>query len=610
MYKLSLTTATSPRNSSTDFDIPAEISQEVEEQDALEQDQEAEEEQEEEHEQEEFFGDTYTENEIPFQVTVNSALGDECSTLADEGAEFEFLWAQLELQQRMQQQQQQQQMMMMTPMQTPHQLFHMPMPMQFQPMAFPQQQQQPLVRQVSQEYNNNNNAAIEEPYKAAEASESEDPVDVDELQDQFEVAEREADRERRLQAELETWSVHDQLLRESQEESQMESYLVPDHFHHYNNSQQAQQQQEIISIMTPDTNVMNEFSERTPHTPTLYDRGEMPFPPSPGDAYRYDYEHYEGDNNTVPTELVPPPLPTRGPSRSTSAARPPPPNLRAPSQGTLEPPPTRRRLQTRVAPVNGVEGSSSDDFSSSSAFLADATTDYHHNQRAKCITATIIKTSKRTNVGLELHNTPDGAICIARIAQDGLVHVSGAPLQVGDILVGISTSKTNHTCGNAPGSLRKNDIVRLLKKTAGRITLIAQNPHGNPSCVESMTVKPHPEFGTGIFFLSGGNADSTEEKTLQIHSVPANGLFAHSMLARGDQVISINGVDCAQLDACVATDIVKSAPRYVSIVTKTSRNRSSSSSNSDNNITTDDPALHLRTVPEERRASFGLFRRR
>lgn len=222
-------------------------------------------------------------------------------------------------------------------------------------------------------------------------------------------------------------------------------------------------------------------------------------------------------------------------------------------------------------------------------------------ERAKFISAGIIKPTKTTNLGIELKANRDGGVEIERIANDGFLFVCGTPLKAGDLITGIKTSKASYTCGHI-GGMRKNEIVRLLKKATGRITIIAENPTGNPERIECMTSKPHPEFGTGIFFLSG----SPGSKILQIHSVPSNGLFANSLLHRGARVISINGVDCTELDACVATDIVKSAPRYVSIVAHTSEG-----SSVDYAV---DPAAHLRSVPEaeggERRSSFDVFRRR
>lgn len=222
-------------------------------------------------------------------------------------------------------------------------------------------------------------------------------------------------------------------------------------------------------------------------------------------------------------------------------------------------------------------------------------------ERARYISAGIIKPSKNTHLGIELKANRDGTIEIERIQSDGFLFVSGTPLKVGDIITGIRTTKATYACGHV-GGMRKNDVLRLLKKSVGRITIVAENPTGASERIECMTSKPHPEFGTGIFFLSG----SPGSKILQIHSVPANGLFANSLLHRGARVISINGVDCSELDACVATDIVKSSPRYVSIVAQTDR----MSSTVDYAV---DPAAHLRSVPEagdERRSSFGMFRRR
>jgi len=257
--------------------------------------------------------------------------------------------------------------------------------------------------------------------------------------------------------------------------------------------------------------------------------------------------------------------------------------------------------------------------------------------RARYISATIIKPSKRTNLGLQLQSSSDGAIIrIESVATEGFLFVSGAPLRCGDQVLCIKTRDGDYPCGRqqqqhpttTTGGLKKNDILRLLRKTTGPLTIICKNEQGQPDTIESMTSKPHPHFGTGIFFVSG----TPNWKALQIHSVPANGLFAHSLLRKDDQVLFINGIDCTGgLDACVATDIVKSAPRYVSIVAQTTMetipralllgaaNRSvvtpsiSSANANDDNPDPDDPGAFLRSVPEvtpPRRSSFSLFSRR
>lgn len=222
--------------------------------------------------------------------------------------------------------------------------------------------------------------------------------------------------------------------------------------------------------------------------------------------------------------------------------------------------------------------------------------------RPKYVSATIIKPTKRTELGLSLKTAEDGSIEIEKLATNGFLFVSGAPLETGDQIICIKTSGGSLPCGSHVGGFNKNEILRLLQKLEGQLTIVAQHATGNPEQCCSMTSKPHPEFGTGIFFVSG----TSEWKQLQVHSIPPNGLFANSLLHPNDQVLSINDVDCSDLDATVATDIVKTAPRFVKIVTQTT------SANLMNAIssTADDPAAFLRSVPEERRSSLGnMFRR-
>jgi len=216
-----------------------------------------------------------------------------------------------------------------------------------------------------------------------------------------------------------------------------------------------------------------------------------------------------------------------------------------------------------------------------------------HGTRPKFASATVLKPTSKTELGLTLKTMHDGSIKIEHVATNGFLFVCGAPLKAGDELICIKSDKGCAPCGSHVGGFEKHEITKLLRKAAGMITIIVQHADGNPERVESMTSKPHPEFGTGIFFVSG----ASEWRGLQIHSVPDNGLFAHSLLHKHDKVISINGVDCTNLDASVATDIVKSAPRYVNIITQTTTANLMNSIHS----TADDPAALLRTLPDSQR---------
>jgi len=173
--------------------------------------------------------------------------------------------------------------------------------------------------------------------------------------------------------------------------------------------------------------------------------------------------------------------------------------------------------------------------------------------RAEFVSATVIRPTRRMNLGLNLRMV-NGQLEIAGIEQNGLLKDS--PLQVGDKLLSIGFENC--------AEMNLARAAQLLKKSMGIVTIIARNVSGNPQLVESMITKPTPGFGTGIFFTSG------RQRQLTVHDVPQNGLFAQSIVSKRDIVLSINDVSCAEIDALIATDIVKSAPRYVTILAQSS----------------------------------------
>ena len=67
---------------------------------------------------------------------------------------------------------------------------------------------------------------------------------------------------------------------------------------------------------------------------------------------------------------------------------------------------------------------------------------------------------------------------------------------------------------------------------------------------------------------SGMGLKSTGERDLRVSSINENGLFAHSLLNVGDRILAINNVDCTEMDARVACDIIRNAPSKVTVVAR------------------------------------------
>ncbi|CAB9505878.1 expressed unknown protein [Seminavis robusta] len=197
-------------------------------------------------------------------------------------------------------------------------------------------------------------------------------------------------------------------------------------------------------------------------------------------------------------------------------------------------------------------------------------------KRAGFISATIIIASIDTELGLSFRSLPEeNGFYISQIKKTGLVFKSGAPFQVGDKVISIN----NKSCG---AQMDHKYAAKMLRESSGFVTIVAQNNNtkkGDSCKVESMITKPYPNARAGIGFSSSDNPSK-----IYVCSVFFDGLFANSLLAVGDQVLSINGIPCRDLDPTAAADIIKSSPKYVTISARKFQGNGvvvASSSNSD-----------------------------
>lgn len=172
-------------------------------------------------------------------------------------------------------------------------------------------------------------------------------------------------------------------------------------------------------------------------------------------------------------------------------------------------------------------------------------------QRAKFNSITFHKENSATRLGMYLGEDEDGCVIIKSIRPDGFMCKS--PLGVGDKLIFINRNKCQ--------SMSKASIVKLIRRIKGTCTIVTSNEDGDPSHVESMVEKPDIDSPIGITTKKMG--PNKEESLLQISFVSPMGLFAHSLLATGDEVLQINRQSCNH--PTIAQEMFWDAPRFISI---------------------------------------------
>lgn len=172
-------------------------------------------------------------------------------------------------------------------------------------------------------------------------------------------------------------------------------------------------------------------------------------------------------------------------------------------------------------------------------------------QRAKFNSITFHKESTSTRLGMYVGEDEDGCLIIKTIRPDGFL--SKSPLRAGDKLVFVNRSKCQF--------MSKNAVVKLLRSITGSCTIVSSNDDGDPSHVESMVEKPELDSAIGMTTKKVG--PSKEDSHLQVSFVSPKGLFAHSLLATGDQILRINSKSCS--DPIIAQELFWDAPRFISV---------------------------------------------
>lgn len=173
--------------------------------------------------------------------------------------------------------------------------------------------------------------------------------------------------------------------------------------------------------------------------------------------------------------------------------------------------------------------------------------------RAEFLSATLHKSTADAKLGITIAPDANGDIRITGLSERGSVQHS--PLRVGDKLISINGKNCSDMDNGVAGE--------LLRSVAGTITIIVHNEGGSPHMVETMVEKATPTTSVGI------GVHQTYRGTLNVSKVTASGLFAHSLLNVGDRVIAVNQVNCRRMDAGTVIQMIRNAPKYVTLLTET-----------------------------------------
>lgn len=173
--------------------------------------------------------------------------------------------------------------------------------------------------------------------------------------------------------------------------------------------------------------------------------------------------------------------------------------------------------------------------------------------RAEFISVTFLKKTAGIRLGIVLRENDDGTKYISKLRSDS--PLSFSPLKVGDKVLSIN----NKCCID----FERGAAAELLRQLVGTITIVAHNIGGNAKLLETMVEKENGDSTVGI------GVRRNTRGSLEVSKVSASGLFAHSLVNIGDRLIAVNNVGCNRLDPTTALDIVRSTPRYVTLLTET-----------------------------------------
>jgi C-terminal processing protease CtpA/Prc len=174
-----------------------------------------------------------------------------------------------------------------------------------------------------------------------------------------------------------------------------------------------------------------------------------------------------------------------------------------------------------------------------------------YSRRAALVSATVIKATFSTSIGLVLEKVKGGGLSIVSISPKSLL--SDTPLEVGDRLI----SFNNVDCTNKSAYR----VSTMLQRTVGVLTIVAEHPEGDPNLVECMVTKTTPSAKTGL-----GIAQYIGQH-IKVKRIDPDGVFATTLLGRQDRILSINGVHSDYiLNATEAAMIISNSEKIVTVV--------------------------------------------
>lgn len=174
-------------------------------------------------------------------------------------------------------------------------------------------------------------------------------------------------------------------------------------------------------------------------------------------------------------------------------------------------------------------------------------------RRGEFLSATVVKPSKETRLGIQLCQDTAGDVRISFLRETGVLFQS--PLRVGDKIVSIN--------GKSCFDMDHNISLDILKEAVGFVTIIVHNVGGDPKLVETMVEKISPRSPVGLGIRRNAHA------SLEISKIAFNSIFTHSLMNIGDRLLAINGIGCERMDPRAAIELIRSSPQYVTMVTET-----------------------------------------
>ncbi|CAB9511780.1 expressed unknown protein [Seminavis robusta] len=186
----------------------------------------------------------------------------------------------------------------------------------------------------------------------------------------------------------------------------------------------------------------------------------------------------------------------------------------------------------------------------------------YEEARAEFISAHFVKAHSPKTLGIQFGNTSNDnkGTTIVKIHKQSLAAQS--PLQVGDTLVSINRRQ----CSPDMTPAQVDKLLREEFRLKDNVTLVAHNPGGACDVVESMFTKPNPHDVVGIGLEKDPHSNKLIISIVNTSKrVDATTKAAASLLNIGDEVISINGFATERIEYAEALEIIKTAPKTVTV---------------------------------------------